>query len=143
VAIVISVVVVVMVVVSLEVRHTYVIATAKAFTIRIPLVARNMRMAVLVAVAHVWPPVIVEVLARTFDPIVKTLPLDLLQFLRWCIPAAAILSIAFVRRSLGKAGSFDRAQSRDAQEKGNCGYYQSIESHDSYLLFSRGCPANQ
>ncbi len=70
--------VVVMVVVALQVRHTHLITTAKAVAIRISLVAWNMRMTVLIAVVHVRPPVIVEILARAFDPIVKTLPLYLL-----------------------------------------------------------------
>jgi hypothetical protein len=74
-----------------QVRHTLIVATAKAITIRFSLVARNPRIAVLIAVVHIWPPVIVEILARAFDPVLETLALDLLQFLRRRIPAAAIL----------------------------------------------------
>jgi hypothetical protein len=122
--------------VSHEVRHAGVISAAKALTVRISLVARNVGMTVLVAVVHVRSAVIVNILTRAFDPVVKTLPLDLPPFLRWRIPTAAILSIVIVM-FLGQGGGLDRAWYCDPEKNSKRGYYQSIENHDSCLLFSR------
>ena len=130
------------VMVSHEMRHGRFISAAKALTIRISLVARNMRMTVLVAVIHVRSTVIINILACAFDPIVKTLPLGLPPFLRRRIPTAAILRIGIAMSFLGQAGGLDRAQSCDPEKNGKCGYYQSIESHELYLLFLCGLPAN-
>jgi len=47
---------------------------------------RNVGMTVLVAIVHVWLAMIVEVLARTFDPIVKSTPLNLVKLIRRRIP---------------------------------------------------------
>jgi hypothetical protein len=99
--------------VSHEVRHGRLISAAKAVTIRISLVTRNMGMTVLVAVIHVRPAVIINILACAFDPIVKTLPLGLPPFLRWRIPTAAILRIGIAMSFLGQAEGLDRAQSCD------------------------------
>jgi hypothetical protein len=52
-----------------------------------------MGMAILVAVVHIWPAVIIKILMRSFDAIVETLPLNLIQFLRRHIPAAAFLAV--------------------------------------------------
>jgi hypothetical protein len=94
--------------VSHEVRHARFISAPKALAISISLVARYMRMTVLVAVVHVRTAVIVKIPACAFDPIVKTLPLGFPPFLRRGIPAAAILRIAVVM-FLGQGGSLDRA----------------------------------
>jgi hypothetical protein len=61
-----------------KVRHALIVATAKAITVLLLLVARNPGIAVLIAVVHIWLAVIVEILARAFDPIAETLSLGFL-----------------------------------------------------------------
>jgi hypothetical protein len=94
--------------VSHEVRHADFISAAKALAIRLTLIAPNMRMTVLVSVVHVRSAVVVKIPACAFDAILKTLALGFAPFLRWRIPAAAILRIA-IMMFLGQGGSFDRA----------------------------------
>ena len=133
-AIIVSVMMV-SVTVSHEVRHTSIISAAIAFTVRISLVARNMRMTVLIAVVYVWPAMIIEIPVCAFDPIVKTLPLDFSPFLRWRIPTAAILRIGIVMSLLGQAEGLDRGQSCDTEKNSKNGHYYTIESHDSVSFF--------
>ncbi len=133
-------VMVVSVTVSHEVRHGGFISASKAFTVRISLVARYVRMTVLVAIVHVRSAVIINILACSFDPIVKALPLGFAPILRWRIPTATILSIGIVM-FLGQAGGLDRAQSCDTEKNSKCGYYHSIESHIRSPFFSR--PSNK
>jgi len=126
-----------------QVRHTDLVATTKAFTIRFPLNARYARMTELIAIVHVWPAVIVEVLSCAFDSIVEALPLGLMQILWRHIPATAILRKSRRRLRCGEGGELESAQSRDSEEKDKCRGYQSIESHGLYLLFCRGLQGNQ
>ncbi len=58
-----------------QVAHSTVIAAPEAIPVRFSLLRWKMRMPVLIAVVHVWPAVIAEVLPRTFDSIVKALAL--------------------------------------------------------------------
>ena len=77
-----------------EVRHTLLIAPAKAFTVRFPLFARNMRLAILIAVVHVGRTVVIAVFAGALDTIMKALTLELTELRRWRIPSARALLIA-------------------------------------------------
>lgn len=77
-----------------EMGNALLVTAAKSIPVRFTLFGWKPWVAVLVAIVHVWAAVIVEVLACAFDPVVKTLPLNILQFLRRRIPAAAILGIS-------------------------------------------------
>ena len=69
------------------------IATAKSFAIGFLLVPWKARIAVLVAVVYIGTAVIVEVLARAFNAVAKSLALDVLQILGRRIPCATILGV--------------------------------------------------
>jgi hypothetical protein len=115
------------------VSHAALIAATETIAVRFPIAARNIRIAILVAVVHVWPAVVVGVSLRANDPVAKSAALDLLQFLRRRIPAAAILAIAGRWRSLRHSGSFGRAQTSGSQKESKCRYCKSIESHSSFI----------
>jgi hypothetical protein len=93
VVIMIPIVVVISIVVAIvhQVMRGDIVSAPEAFAIRLALLARKMRMTKLVAVIHVKPAVIAEVLPRAFNSVAETLVLDLRQILRRHIPAAAIL----------------------------------------------------
>jgi hypothetical protein len=81
VAIVVAIVVTVSVVVAIMVFHQVMgsdlVSTAKAFPIRFPLLARNVRVTEFIAIVHGEPAMIVKVLAGTFDSVAETLVLGL------------------------------------------------------------------
>jgi len=74
-------------------RHGPLISTAEALTIIFPLVVRNMRMAVLVAVVNIRLAMIIEVLVSTLDAIVKSLALNITELCGRRIPLIALLTI--------------------------------------------------
>ncbi len=76
---------------TLEVGSALFVATAITVSICLALFAGTPRVSVFVAIVHVQVAVIVVIIARAFDSVVKTLPLNLLQFPWRCIPTAAIL----------------------------------------------------
>jgi hypothetical protein len=76
---------------TLEVGSTLFVSTAIAVSIRFALFAGTPRVSVFVAIVQVQAAVVVEIISRAFDSVVKTLPLNLLQFPWRRIPAAAIL----------------------------------------------------
>jgi hypothetical protein len=69
--------VMIVVAISHEVVRSYLVSAAESFTIGFPLLARKMRVTELIAIVYVETAVIVEVLARAFDPVAKSLVLGL------------------------------------------------------------------
>ncbi len=76
---------------TLEVGNALFVSTAITVSICFALFAGTPRVSVFIAIVQVKAAVIVEIVARAFDSVVKTLPLNLLQFPWRCIPTAAIL----------------------------------------------------
>jgi len=76
---------------ALEVGSALFVSTTISVSIGFALFAGTPRVSVFVAIVHVQAAVIVEIIARAFDSVVKALPLNLLQVPWRCIPAAAIL----------------------------------------------------
>jgi hypothetical protein len=92
-----------------EVRDGGFIAAAKAVAVSFPVVVLDLRMTVLLAPVHVRAALMVEIVARGFDSVMKAAALELLQFLRRRIPAAVILTVAGRWWPLRHAGSIGRA----------------------------------
>jgi len=63
---------------SCQVRNPTLVPAPKSVPVRIPLLGRQMRVAILVAIVHVGPAMILNVLLCADDPIMKPLPLNLL-----------------------------------------------------------------
>ena len=88
--------------------HRYLIASTKTFAVVVAGTGRDVRVTILVAVVNVSSPVVIEVLASTFNPIVKSLPLNIFELLRRIVPST-VLTIGRSRkcrlRRRKKAGS--------------------------------------
>ena len=84
-----------------QMGHASLITTPKAIPVRLPLFGRKIRMTVFITIVGVRPAVIVKIFLRANNPIAKTPALCLLQLLRWCVPAVAILAIALRSRPCG------------------------------------------
>jgi capsular polysaccharide biosynthesis protein len=69
-------------------RHRRVISPAEAGPVGIPEFMRNLRMAILIAVLHIGLAVVLKILARSLDSIVKSAPLDFVQLLGRGLPVA-------------------------------------------------------
>lgn len=117
-----------------EVRDGGIVAAAKAVAVSVPIVARNPGMTELLAAVHVRAALIVEIIARGFDSIVKAAALKFLEFLWRRIPAAAVLAVSGRWRSLRHTrGSGHAAQACGSQKQRKCQYCESIESHSSFI----------
>ena len=92
------------------------ITAPKAILVRVPLVAGNTRVPIFIAIIGIRPPVIVKVLLGANNPIPKAAPLNVLQFLRWCIPAPSILAIAILRVTVRRAVRLGHARIRHSHE---------------------------
>jgi len=79
-----------------EVGHGGLITTAEACTVVFPCSAKVMRAAILIAIVDVRAAAILKVPARAFNAIVKALPLDFAEFLRWRVPSAHALAPVLV-----------------------------------------------
>jgi hypothetical protein len=107
---------------AVKVRNAPIVTAAKSLLIRFALFGGKMRISILVAIVHVGTAVIVEILARAHDPIVKTLTLHIPQILRRPLPVIPILCSKRGRRSQRRAISSGRRKSCSSQEKGECRY---------------------
>ncbi len=85
----IAVVIVIAIMTAVDVADGDVIAAAESIPVVATEGALYMRVTELVTVVDVGAAVIIEVLAGTFDAIMKALTLDLLEFGRRCIPSAS------------------------------------------------------
>jgi hypothetical protein len=70
--------------------HRDLIASAKTFAVVVASAGRDVGVTILIAVAHVRSPVVIEVLASAFNPIVKSLPLYISELLRWVVPSTIL-----------------------------------------------------
>jgi len=109
-----------------EMIHGNLVPAAESIAVVLSRTWRDMRMTVLIAIVHVRPAVVIEVLASSFDAIVEALTLDIAKLLRWCVPSTRSLIItAWLFLWLGH----DKA--RGSQRE--CEYWKckSIELHGS------------
>jgi hypothetical protein len=83
-----------------QVLHRGVVAATKSFTIVCTRAAFYVRVTILIAIVYVRPTMIVEVLPCSFDAIMITLTLNVLELLRRSVPATG-LSITWCWRSVG------------------------------------------
>jgi hypothetical protein len=109
-----------------EMIHGDLVPAAESLAVVMSRTCLNMRMTVLITVVHVWLAVVVQVLAGSFDAVVKALTLNIAKLLRWCIPSTRSLIITawlFLWLSHHKARSSQR----------ECEYWKckSIELHGS------------
>lgn len=73
------IVIMVVVTISGQVVGANFVSAAEALAIRLPLLARDMGMAELIAIVHVKPAVVVEVFPSPLDSVAEPLVLDLWQ----------------------------------------------------------------
>jgi hypothetical protein len=85
---------VVVVIVAVKVCDCRFISTAKSFAIVVAIAWRDMRMTKLTAVVDVGLAMIVKVLARAFDTIVKALALNFAKLVWRPVPIIVILTVA-------------------------------------------------
>jgi hypothetical protein len=103
-----------------QVGHASLVAPPKSIPVRFPLLGRKTRMTIFVAVVGVRLAVIVKILLRANTPIAKTAPLYILQLLRRCIPAAAILPISLCGCSRGRTVCAAHTHACNSQDERNC-----------------------
>jgi hypothetical protein len=76
-----------------QVIYAHLVATFKSMPVSLTISSRHRRMTKLVAVVHVWTPVILIVLASPLNSIVKATPRDFIQLRRRSVPSRP-LSVA-------------------------------------------------
>lgn len=77
-----------------KVSNALLVATPKTILIGVPLIPRNVRPPVFLAIVHVRPPVIPNIFLRPDNPVPISLPLNIPHLRRWRIPPTAILPIS-------------------------------------------------
>jgi hypothetical protein len=84
------------------VRPRCLVTAAESLTILAAKAAGYVRMAELLAILYIRTAMVTEVLAGSFDAVMKTTALNILEFLRRNVPlVVAILTVSGRRRSLG------------------------------------------
>jgi hypothetical protein len=84
------------------VRPRCLVTAAEALAILATKAAGYVRMAELLAILYIRTAVVTEVLAGSFDAVMKTTALNIAEFLRRSVPLfVAILTVSGRRRSLG------------------------------------------
>jgi hypothetical protein len=73
--------------------------------------------------------VIIKVLLRSDNPVAEALPLNILQLLRWRIPAAAILAISLDRRTRRAGVGATTAHAGNTQDERKRCDCKSIQGH--------------
>jgi hypothetical protein len=116
-----------------------VITAPEAITVGFPLLTRKMRMAVFIAVFHVGPAVIGEVLSCAFDSIVKAAALKIVQLSGRRIPVAIVI-LANSRGGWGgrRGVGPGRDQARCPKQERKCRNCKAIQFHGSISPFILG-----
>ncbi len=122
------------IVIAHKVTHRSLITTAKALTIGFAKVERKIGVPVLVPIVYIRTTMVVEVLSRTFDAILKAPALDLLPLTRRRIPRIPILDVS-AALTVWYPGCPYCASASGPQEKSKNRHYKPIKNH--YLIFLR------
>jgi hypothetical protein len=78
------------VLVAIQMRHGAFVATAEPFAIVIPLITPNRGVPIGVMIVGVGAAVVIEVMVRSFDSVVKALSLHLAELVGWRVPSAVL-----------------------------------------------------
>jgi len=71
--------------------HRHVVPSAKTFTIVMPRRSRHIWVTILIAVIHIRPSMVLDILPRSLDPVMKALPPNVVPEVRWrSIPSTLI-----------------------------------------------------
>jgi hypothetical protein len=88
--------------VVIKMSYACIVAAAEPVAIVRTGTGRNMRVTIFIAVIHVRMAMIIVVLAGSFNTVMIALALNIAEFLRRCIPATVVLTVAG-RRPLGRS----------------------------------------
>jgi hypothetical protein len=96
-------------------RHGLLVSAAKGLLVIPSHFARHIRMTILIAVVDVWPAVIVNILSRTFNSIVKTPALNVVELSWRSFPVVPVSILTIPRRRFGDGICSGRYQTTCSQ----------------------------